>query len=183
MTCDQCQIDIGRMRPVLWGKLRFCTWTCAKAHKAGEAHAGPSPIEVALNTAAPPIIPNASDGYEAEAFARDYEPTPQQIAAHKAAFKVDKCKSCFAPVVWGMSPKSQPMPFDAEPKPTAEGGIYVLEVVEGRVFARAHEPIFDGGAVDTYRSHFKSCPFAAEHSKKHDKILADVLADAEVKKL
>ena len=74
-----------------------------------------------------------------------------------------RCSSCKAPIVWGMSPKGAVTPFDAEP---SANGRFVLEVVDGRVVARRHEPLFDAPGAKLYGSHFSTCPSATAHSTK-----------------
>lgn len=61
------------------------------------------------------------------------------------------CKSCGAPIVWVKSANGKVMPLDGKPEKR------VIVTDEGI-----------GCVVDTYTSHFSTCPNAAEHRKPRE---------------
>lgn len=58
-----------------------------------------------------------------------------------------KCRSCGAPIVWGVTSNGKRIPLDAEPEVRF-------------VFQDADDPKKLGGAMKTYQSHFATCPDA-----------------------
>jgi len=63
---------------------------------------------------------------------------------------VNKCKSCDAPIRWAKTAEGRPHPLDAEPI----GSVGYLSDDGERVTFRKG-----------YRSHFATCPQAAQHRK------------------
>lgn len=71
------------------------------------------------------------------------------------------CRSCGAPVVWGVTEKGRRMPLDAEP--VAWGNIE-LDEESGRLRVLAgDEPRLSG---KRYISHFATCPEAKAHRRR-----------------
>ena len=64
----------------------------------------------------------------------------------------DKCKSCGAEIVWGITEKGKSIPLDATP--------------EQRFIALADLLPYKLRLVPTYQTHFVTCPYAKEHRKK-----------------
>jgi len=89
------------------------------------------------------------------------------------------CKTCGKDIVWArFVPSGKPVPIDKDSRGAADGGVVVfrtvvagtaLEQVPG-VWAvalkKGEEPAVPNAAFTRYRTHFQSCPQAAEHSKK-----------------
>jgi hypothetical protein len=70
------------------------------------------------------------------------------------------CKSCGAEIIWATSVNDKPIPLDAKP--------------EKRLILVFHRNVERGDynearMVDTYVSHFASCPDAAQHRKRASK--------------
>lgn len=62
----------------------------------------------------------------------------------------DKCRSCGAPIIWGVTIRGKRIPIDAEPDPKGNMGL-----IDGR-FA-----VVPSGFEGTrFSSHFASCPDA-----------------------
>lgn len=77
-----------------------------------------------------------------------------------------RCRSCKAPILWARTERGKNMPLDAEPYVGPEpGGLFVLrEPDEPKPLAVAVPP---GAFPDEphYRSHFATCPHAADHRR------------------
>ena len=73
------------------------------------------------------------------------------------------CRSCSAPIVWAITQEGRRMPLDAEP--AREGNVLLYPDGTCRAL-RADEVI--GGAIGEHlhRSHFATCPEAAEHRRR-----------------
>lgn len=63
---------------------------------------------------------------------------------------MDKCKSCGADIVWKKTQAGKPVPLNPPEK-------RFIDQDGGRVYVML---------VDTYVSHFATCPNAAQHRKK-----------------
>jgi hypothetical protein len=63
---------------------------------------------------------------------------------------MSNCKSCGAAIFWVESANGKRMPLDAAPEKRI--------VIDGGI----------GRVVDTYTSHFSTCPNAAEHRKPRE---------------
>ena len=75
------------------------------------------------------------------------------------------CRSCFAEIVWVELPSGRRMPVDAEAHQA--GGVVFDGCANADGNQRAHVLKADeertGG--DRYRSHFQTCPQAAQHRR------------------
>lgn len=82
-----------------------------------------------------------------------------------ADFKVDKCDSCGAKVIWSVTVRARNMPVDADP---IKGGNVQLEHRGAGVtpLARVLTPAQQFGRTNLHRSHFVSCPQAASWRKR-----------------
>jgi hypothetical protein len=79
------------------------------------------------------------------------------------------CRSCGAPIRWALTVKGHRMPLDA--MPVVDGNI-LLDVATDPPTARvlpASSDLNEGdsrGLFDRYKSHFATCPNAAQHRKR-----------------
>ncbi len=75
-----------------------------------------------------------------------------------------KCRSCGAEIRWIVTASGRRMPLDAEPHP--EGNIDADGEGTGYVVKgpQAGDTLIHGRPL--YRSHFATCPFAAQHRKQ-----------------
>jgi hypothetical protein len=69
-----------------------------------------------------------------------------------------KCSSCDAPIVWAQTSDDKPIP---------------LNMPEKRFILVLHRNVergdyYEARMVETYTSHFATCPHAAQHRKKRD---------------
>lgn len=73
------------------------------------------------------------------------------------------CKSCGAEIVWIRTQAGKPHPLDAKPEKrwVALGDLTCGGPIDDRMDAASH----GWSLVDTYVSHFATCPHAAEHRK------------------
>ena len=75
---------------------------------------------------------------------------------------MNTCRSCGAPILWRETHAGRRMPID--PEPVADGNVVIegdiAEVLKAEHLARL------GGDVPRYRSHFATCPQAAEHRRR-----------------
>lgn len=81
------------------------------------------------------------------------------------AYRIEKCRSCQAPIVWAKtSPSDEFMPLDAEP--TAEGNAEVIDMRSGVpvVVVHATPPLVVTG--DLMMPHFATCPHGKEWSNR-----------------
>jgi hypothetical protein len=69
------------------------------------------------------------------------------------------CRSCGAEIIWAIKPNGKKIPLDAKP---IVGPVYLLgELSDGQYLAQS-----DLSQVQRrYRSHFETCPDAADWSK------------------
>lgn len=67
------------------------------------------------------------------------------------------CRTCGAPIVWIVTPAGKAHPVDAKPE---KRWIVQNEITDGPTAG------LSGTLVDTYVSHFATCPQAAEHRRK-----------------
>jgi hypothetical protein len=68
------------------------------------------------------------------------------------------CRSCGAPLIWGVTMQGRRMPVDAQPV----GKRIVLEPAN-----TGHEDLPPlATVVDVYASHWETCPHADQHRKK-----------------
>lgn len=67
------------------------------------------------------------------------------------------CRSCGAPILWVHTAKGTRMPLDAEP---VDGGNVTLS--NGVAFVHGQPALLLDEPVETYVSHFATCPQAAE---------------------
>lgn len=68
------------------------------------------------------------------------------------------CRSCGAEIIWAVMGSGKRMPFDAEPViPSPTGLFVVITDDEGVHGLSQNNPL--------YRSHFATCPNAAEHRR------------------
>jgi hypothetical protein len=76
-----------------------------------------------------------------------------------------RCRSCRAPIIWAQTENGKQMPLDAEPYDGDDPrGLFVFRHVDQVVYAMAVTPdAFPAEPV--YRSHFATCPHAAEHRR------------------
>lgn len=70
-----------------------------------------------------------------------------------------RCRSCDAPVVWKRTEAGKAMPID--PAPVAGGNVVLLD--DDQVHVLHADESADG--VDTYVSHFATCPNAKGHRR------------------
>lgn len=77
------------------------------------------------------------------------------------------CRSCNAPIVWAITAaKGRNMPLD--PEPVDDGNVWVIEhplhglPVVGVALQHSDIP----GDVETFVSHFVTCPNASQHRRK-----------------
>lgn len=75
------------------------------------------------------------------------------------------CRSCRAPILWVGTERGKAMPLDAEPYQGDDPrGLFVIRTAGGKVIGVAVPPdAFPGEPL--YRSHFATCPDAAEHRR------------------
>jgi hypothetical protein len=80
----------------------------------------------------------------------------------------ERCRSCRKPIQWAVTEKGRRMPIDVEP--AADGNIVLqvrgrfmppLAIVRGAV-------LIDDNNEKRYKSHFATCPNAAQHRKNHE---------------
>lgn len=96
---------------------------------------------------------------------------------------VATCKSCTARFVWGKTTKGRMIPLDVDPERDADGKLQPLVVDDGNIeptgattwgrdgstvpvvrVLRADEQA-QASTAPRWRSHFASCPNAAQHSR------------------
>lgn len=61
-----------------------------------------------------------------------------------------KCKSCGADIIWAETTNNKRVPLDSKPE-------------KRFIYTSDHEDVY---LVDTYQSHFATCPNAAQHRKR-----------------
>lgn len=71
---------------------------------------------------------------------------------------ITQCRSCGAPIVWGKTKNGKGIPLDAAPHP--DGNVELHP--DGRAVVNSGPLI----GVPLYRSHFTTCPHAAEHRRR-----------------
>lgn len=78
------------------------------------------------------------------------------------------CRSCGAEILWARTERGKRMPLDAEPIAdaiTETRGLFVLREPDHQDGPLAVAAWGLEGTEAHYRSHFASCPFAAQHRK------------------
>lgn len=73
---------------------------------------------------------------------------------------VTRCRSCDAPVLWANTEKGRRMPLDPDPYSGPDPRVFVLRA--GVAIAVTPDAFPD---EPNYRSHFATCPNAAEHRR------------------
>jgi hypothetical protein len=73
------------------------------------------------------------------------------------------CRSCGEPIIWVTTERGKKMPLDAEPHPERRGQFVFTGPGTVR-FGAPGTPIPVG--VETFVSHFSTCPHAQQHRKK-----------------
>lgn len=77
-----------------------------------------------------------------------------------------RCRSCDAPVLWAKTEKGRRMPLDPEPYTGSEpAGVFVLRFFEAGTPTAVAVPPEAFKDEPLYRSHFATCPHAAEHRR------------------
>lgn len=89
------------------------------------------------------------------------------------SFRIEKCRSCEAEIIWATTAKGKAMPVDAEPCP--DGNVGLQPNADPRepphahmLTANAHRHMPDGmhpAGFTRHKSHFATCEFAAQHRK------------------
>ena len=76
------------------------------------------------------------------------------------------CRTCRAPIWWGVTLKDRSMPFNPEP---TEDGEWVIDgkTDNGAPRVRRHEPLTDPEDTKRYTPHWATCPDADEHRGGH----------------
>lgn len=77
---------------------------------------------------------------------------------------MDKCKSCGASIVWGVTEKGRRMPLDPEPSPEW-GNVERVGGDDVRVLSGATLDAARAANTRLFVSHFATCPTAAQHRK------------------
>lgn len=72
------------------------------------------------------------------------------------------CRSCLAPLIWGISTKGHRMPLDKDPNP--EGNIEIDD--DSFIVVLTAEAKAQPATRPRYTSHFATCPNAAKHRKR-----------------
>ena len=72
----------------------------------------------------------------------------------------DKCRSCGAAVIWCRTRTGSSIPLDAEPLEYG-GNIVIRDGVA--IYLKKGEPA--GAAEKIYKTHFATCPNAAQHRR------------------
>jgi hypothetical protein len=79
---------------------------------------------------------------------------------------VSRCRSCNAEILWARTERGKKMPLDADAYTgLAPGGLFVLREIDdwdGPLALAAWGLL---GTEPHYRSHFATCPDAADHRK------------------
>ena len=75
----------------------------------------------------------------------------------------DECESCSAGIIWTVTTNAAAMPVDFEP---ADGGNLSLQWRAGKVLSSVVKPALAFGRTDLRKSHFATCPNAAQHRKR-----------------
>jgi hypothetical protein len=74
---------------------------------------------------------------------------------------MSSCRSCQAPIMWATTERGKSIPLDLEPyRGDSPAGLFVLR---GRTAIAVTPEAFPDEPV--YRSHFSTCPHAAEHRR------------------
>jgi hypothetical protein len=78
---------------------------------------------------------------------------------------MSSCRSCRAPILWVGTERGKAMPLDRDPYDgDSPRGLFVIRVVDEKALAIAVTPdAFPGEPL--YRSHFVTCPHAAQHRR------------------
>ncbi len=74
------------------------------------------------------------------------------------------CRSCGAPITFALTPKRRRIPLDVAPSPD---GNLELKLIAGEQYAFTVQP--GSGSSPLYKSHFATCPQAAQHRRPHPK--------------
>lgn len=74
------------------------------------------------------------------------------------AFPIAQCKSCHAPIIWGLTRNDTPMPIDAEPTP--DGNVLVLEDRSVVVLGPLELSIHNHDEQPLRMPHHATCPDA-----------------------
>lgn len=75
----------------------------------------------------------------------------------------EKCKSCGAPIIWATTQKGKLMPLDAAPDPDGNLAVSRWATV---IAVHPRTELTDTQGFPTHKSHFATCPHAAEHRRK-----------------
>lgn len=83
-------------------------------------------------------------------------------------FPHGKCRSCNALITWTITTSGKRMPVDPEPHPDGNVSVSGMHtdtgvVMQARVKSRPPEATLFTTAQPRYRSHFATCPHAAQH--------------------
>ena len=78
------------------------------------------------------------------------------------------CRSCQRPIVWARTSTGKNMPIDPNPAPDGNLEMESTGTENGRIVivVRPYKPRRDADDVKRYRSHFVTCPDAAQHRRR-----------------
>lgn len=75
-----------------------------------------------------------------------------------------RCRSCSAPIFWCVTVNGKRIPIDREP--AEDGNVTIERQKTGDLLATVHAASFPPVGAKRWRSHFSSCPQAAQHRRR-----------------